>query len=578
MQQKPNVKVVSYAIENTGDPFLFKLNPSDLAQAENSDAEKAQQVAVDGEGNVNISFGDEPTLIIGSTPERSFEDGFWINDKDSVTFAPIFDQHQPAPKGFFGIRVLPGVTKFHVVTIVQEPVRASDDELTEEEINALDDAFDGIEQDEQAGELYYEQLSDAEAQAMDAEFSPASASTPMPAIEPEFYPQDNSVRPLMDLVDLIITQEQEALSAQGAQGSAKPSIHDSHFLLSLPGMAFVTGRHEYARTMLAEIARQIEVTLIQEKSGLASAQRGRTTVKAFETELWFATIVDSFIRHSGDYDFVKSKLWRTLKAITQTVMAENAYQLSVGDDGLLALSIGEKQHIRAHLNALWYNHLRVMEGFSRVFGEKSEQVSAYRDAAASMKKSFAVRAWDKELHGVVDFDGDTVLSETRPEHVFVLSLPHSLLTQARERELLARIWKDLYTPYGLKSAGMFRARSLDSVQRTSRASAGADRFGFLDDQSWASFVGPFISSYIKIQRHSAKSREFAKRNLLAPLVQNVNMLSLEQFARGGSHIAASSGFGAGSSQDESRQLIWNIAELVRSYVEDIGRPTPSERI
>ena len=160
---------------------------------------------------------------------------------------------------------------------------------------------------------------------------------------------------------------------------------------------------------------------------------------------------------------------------------------------------------------------------------------------------------------MTDFDGDQTLTHTRPEHIFVISLEHSILTQAKEKELLARIWKELYTPYGLKSTGVFQTRALDSVRTSDRAK---DKSGFSNDQSWAAFVGPFITSYIKIQNHTKKSKDFAKRCLFAPLVENMNTLSVEELAMAREAMPA-------ETIEKSRQLIWNISELMRSYMEDI---------
>src|SRR5262249_26236531 len=79
------------------------------------------------------------------------------------------------------------------------------------------------------------------------------------------------------------------------------------------------------------------------------------------------------------------------------------------------------------IQALWYNALRVMEDLSRRFG-KNKNAAHYRELGRMARESFRKQFWNVAgqcLYDVVN--GDSRDASIRPNQIFAVSLPHSML-------------------------------------------------------------------------------------------------------------------------------------------------------
>lgn len=541
--QKPHVKVISYSIENSGEPFVFRIDPIDAIQAENVDFnENESNLSIDEEGNLNISFDDDPTLILGSSDVSEFDQGFWLNDKDNITFSPAYQQDEEKS---YAIRIQSGRTTFHVVTIIQdeEIIEADKDDLNIDKFNSK-----------------FDQVFGDKILSLDSPKSEMNAPSQITDIQKDQYnwkqrfyrlnniENDGRIDSLLDLVDMIIDQEQDNLAAQGAKGRSTYQ-DDKNTLLSLPGLALATGRFSHARQILKKYAGNFE-------KGRTKDLTPDDLQKKLELQLWFVCIADSFVRYTGDYNFVNAHLWDSIQHNIHDILDKNDSNVIVGENGILSISKEKRKQI-AHFNALWYNNLCIADKFAREFKMKNE---TYISLARKLKASFHRKFWNTGGEYIVDDlcnENDELI---KPEHIFIVSLPYNILSNYKEKKMFSRIWKELYTPYGLKKLSSFDKKGIDSACAASGNNTKKTVL-FFEDESWASFLGPFITSYVKTKHQSQKSRKFAHQTFLLPLLDHLHTIGFENLMKG-SELDS-------SERPQKTQLVWNISEILRAYVEDI---------
>src|SRR5262249_6314911 len=103
------------------------------------------------------------------------------------------------------------------------------------------------------------------------------------------------------------------------------------------------------------------------------------------------------------------------------------------------------------------------------------------------------------LYDVVD--GDNRDGSIRPNQIFAVSLPHTMLSENRARQVVTAVERHLLTPFGL--------RSLASVdpKYIGRYEGGVwDRdTAYHQVAVWAWLMGPFITAYMKVNQATQAS-------------------------------------------------------------------------
>ena len=165
-------------------------------------------------------------------------------------------------------------------------------------------------------------------------------------------------------------------------------------------------------------------------------------------------------------------------------------------------------------------------------------------------------------------DGGPPDASIRPNQIFAVSLPHSLLSPERAKSVVEKVQEHLLTPYGLRSLA-----PSDPQYRGRYRGGPAERDGaYHQGTVWPWLMGPFISAYVKVNRDSDVARRQAAE-WLAPLKDHL--------ADGGlGHISE---ILDGDSPQRPCGCIaqaWSVAEILRALVEDVYglRPMPQPQV
>jgi glycogen debranching enzyme len=214
------------------------------------------------------------------------------------------------------------------------------------------------------------------------------------------------------------------------------------------------------------------------------------------------------------------------------------------------------------IQALWYNAICIMEELAGCTGDESAK-KRYNSMAALTKWSFNRLLWNEKggyLYDVIN--GGPPDASIRPNQIFAVSLPHSMLSPERAKQVVNVVEQHLLTPYGLRSLAPG-----DPHYRGRYTGDGASRDGaYHQGTVWPWLMGPFITAYIKINGGSEAARRQAEL-WLTPLKEHLSDAGL-------GHISEIFEGDAPHGPVGCIAQAWSVAEILRATVEDIYEIRP----
>src|SRR5580704_11666156 len=236
-------------------------------------------------------------------------------------------------------------------------------------------------------------------------------------------------------------------------------------MIALPGLTLPTGKYDVAQSILRTFAKHVDQGLLPNRFPDAGETPEYNTVDA---TLWFFEAARAYVNYAGDLEFVRNELYPVFADIIAWHVRGTRFGIKVSPSGLLSsgepgvqltwmdAKVGDwvvtpRRGKPVEIQALWYNALCIMEDFARQFGDDEGQ-KRYCNMATVASWSFNRLFWNEKdgcLYDVVN--GGTPDSSTRPNQIFAVSLPHSMLSMERARAVVHKVQEQLLTPVGLRT-------------------------------------------------------------------------------------------------------------------------------
>jgi predicted glycogen debranching enzyme len=291
-------------------------------------------------------------------------------------------------------------------------------------------------------------------------------------------------------------------------------------MISLEGLTLATGRYREASFILRTFAHYVKDGLIPNMFPDGSNHGLYHTADA---TLWFFHAVERYVRRTNDLTTLTHLLPTMIDIIEHHVkgtkfgigvdprdgllrQGEEGYQLTWMDAKVDGWVVTPRRGKAVEINALWYNALRLLEGWLREVrgGSAAEVVKARADGVF---KSFNERFWmpDKGfLYDVIDGEGgDSPLC--RPNQLFAISLDHPVLDRPRWESVLDVVEKRLLTPVGLRSLAPGEPDYKNRYDGDLRARDAAYHQGTV----WGWLIGPWVDAWSKLHPNdNAGARAF----------------------------------------------------------------------
>lgn len=348
-------------------------------------------------------------------------------------------------------------------------------------------------------------------------------------------------------------------------------------MIALQGLTLSTKRFGEAREILESFSRYVSNGLIPNMFPDDGQEPLYNTVDA---SLWYFHSVHEYLKYTGnddDYHFIEQRIYPKLKEIIHAYSTGTDFSIGMDEDGLVHAGGGFDQvtwmDVRVgdwvvtprhgkpvEINALWYNALCVMAELAERFGDSE----AYDTLARKVKESFNERFWNEKaqcLYDVVDVvqpDGSKVDDGSiRPNQIWAVSLPFTMLPEEKEKAVVGVVYKHLYTPYGLRSLSFedpeYKSQYIGKlIHRDAAYHMGT---------TWAFPLGAFISSYCKVHDHSPEAVEAAKE-----------MCEVFEDHMHDGGIGGIAEIFDGEFACTSRGCFtqaWSVGEILRAYTEDV---------
>ena len=344
-------------------------------------------------------------------------------------------------------------------------------------------------------------------------------------------------------------------------------------MIAFTGLTLCTKRFKEAEEILLTFARYIRHGIVPNMFPDDNMPPLYNTVDA---SLWYFYAVYQYLHYNPAAEaeaFVKEQIFPHLKEIISAYEKGTDFSIYMEDDGLIHAGSGLDQitwmDVRVgdwvatprhgkpvEINALWYNALRIMESLCEKF---DEDASAYCTRANQVKESFNAKFWDSSNQCLFDVvDGDEPDDHIRPNQIYAVSLPFSLLPEEQEKAVVALVEKELFVGCGLRSLAPDHP-DYHGIYCGALAKRDA---AYHQGTAWGFLLGGFFSAYMKVNHHSSSAAENAVR-MLEPVRKHLTDSGC---------IGSISEIFDGDAPHNPRGCYaqaWSVGEVLRCYCEDI---------
>jgi predicted glycogen debranching enzyme len=312
---------------------------------------------------------------------------------------------------------------------------------------------------------------------------------------------------------------EEAARARAAGEEVRTVIAGYHWftdwgrdtMISLEGLTLTTRRYREAACILKTFAHYVRDGLIPNMFPDGS---GEGLYHTADATLWFFHAVHRYVQATGDHETLRH-LVPTLADIVVHHLRGTRFGIGVDEaDGLLRQGeagyqltwmdakvddwvVTPRRGKAVEINALWYNALRLLEGWVQEFGGAPAGLDVAGHAARAYA-AFNHRFWFDRggyLFDVVDAEGGGHDDACRPNQIFAIALDHPVLERSRWPPVLRVVRDRLLTPVGLRSLAPGHADYEPRYDGDLRARDAAYHQGTV----WGWLIGPYVDAWLKVE-------------------------------------------------------------------------------
>lgn len=341
-------------------------------------------------------------------------------------------------------------------------------------------------------------------------------------------------------------------------------------MISLPGLLLIPHRFEEAKYILKKFANHCRKGLIP---NVFLALGGEPIYNTVDAPLWFIHAVSRYFAYTKDLLFL-SDVWDTIDSIIDNYRKGTDFGIGMDSDYLIQqgpqltwmdAKIGEwavtpRAGKACEINALWYNALKIASNLGPLLGK---DISSYEILAAGVSLNFENVFWNPQtncLFDIVSQDeaGNQVKDPAiRPNQIFAVALPYTMLSTEKEKAIVDRVEKDLLTPFGLRTLSidhpLYKGHYHgDAVSRDTAYHNGA---------VWPWLLGAYVKAYRKVHNYSKNSLE-DMRTLLQGFDMHLETAGIGTISE---VFDGDYPYSPGGCISQA----WSVAEIFRAYVEDV---------
>ena len=239
-------------------------------------------------------------------------------------------------------------------------------------------------------------------------------------------------------------------------------------MIAMRGLCVAPGKQEVSRSILETFFASLDQGMLPNR--FPDFPNEEVEYNTVDATLWLFVALYEYYKKFDDPAFVE-KHFEKLTDIIEWHMKGTRYHIHLTEEGFLYAGEGNSQltwmdarvgdyvvtprhGCPVEIQALWYNALKIYQFLAeeiRANGETSQSFTC-KVLCRQLEKNFPKYFLNEAgyLNDIV-IPGAATDESLRPNQVYVLSLPFSLLSKEEERSVMAILREQLYTPYGLRT-------------------------------------------------------------------------------------------------------------------------------
>ncbi|MEZ8018973.1 amylo-alpha-1,6-glucosidase [Vibrio splendidus] len=236
-------------------------------------------------------------------------------------------------------------------------------------------------------------------------------------------------------------------------------------MIALWGCNLSTNQFEDARQIFRTFIRYERRGVLPNLFPEAGVEPMYNTIDA---SLLFIVSLYEYYQASGDLEFIRDEAYQCMTNIYQHYRNGTDFEIKMLDNGLISGGSGFDQltwmDIRyedivptprhgcaVEINALWFNALSILDFFNQKLNKPMPELPALVE---QVKTTF-----NNEFYNDAGYLNDWIKEgeinqQIRPNQAYAVGLPFPILSQERARSVILTIYKELYSPLGLRSLAM----------------------------------------------------------------------------------------------------------------------------
>jgi predicted glycogen debranching enzyme len=239
-------------------------------------------------------------------------------------------------------------------------------------------------------------------------------------------------------------------------------------MIALRGLCIAGGKQEISQSILKTFLLNLSEGMLPNR--FPDEEGDAVEYNTVDATLWLFVALYEYYQKFEDAAFIKQH-FTALTSILKHHFKGTRYNIHLTKEGFLWAGeagvqltwmdakvgnyvVTPREGCAVEIQALWYNALMIYQFFQKKLNIDPENnfIKQCTIASQLVKKNFETYFYNEQqyLNDVI-IPNRSADAAIRPNQIFVLSLPFSLLNKKQEKNIFETVQKQLYTPYGLRS-------------------------------------------------------------------------------------------------------------------------------
>ncbi len=297
-------------------------------------------------------------------------------------------------------------------------------------------------------------------------------------------------------------------------------------MIAMRGLTIATGKQAISKSILETFLRHVNGGMLPNRF----PDQGETPeYNTIDATLWLFVALYEYYQKFHDIEFIE-RCFGQLTDIMEHHLSGTRFNIKATEEGFLSggeglaqltwmdARIGDYVVTPRHgcpveIQALWYNALRIYQYFAGTLQQPYERFAAVAERLFQNFPKYFVRQGGG-LNDVVTWQKGTFVADPsiRPNQIYAVSLPFSLLSAEQEKAVLQEVKEHLLTDFGLRT----RAPEHPDFRPVYNGGPWERDTAYHQGTVWPFLLGEYITAYMKVNNWSEAALK-ESQNLLNPL-------------------------------------------------------------